>query len=174
MKSGKRYLPFALVLGVVGVLVLASFPPKWLAQTQEPPPAGQEQTSGPKPDVGETVLVPKKSQPTTTTTTQPQNKPENKPEKINPNDIYTLSTTTSLVNVDVMVVDNNGSPLQNLTKKNFQLFDDGAPQAITNFGTGEAPMTICMLVEFANRWWPFLVMALRYSYAFLEVVHPKD
>src|SRR5208282_2606416 len=70
--------------------------------------------------------------------------------------------------------DNNGGPLQNLTKKNFQLYDDGVPQAITNFGTGEAPMTICMLIEFANRWWPFLVIALRYSYSFLDVIQPKD
>ncbi len=45
---------------------------------------------------------------------------------------------------------------------------------ITNFGTGEAPMTICMLIEFANRWWPYLVIALRYSYDFLNVIHPKD
>ena len=166
-KNTKRYLPITLVVGVVGVLVLASFPPKWFAQPQEPSPTGQQQTSGPQPDVGETVLVPKKTRPTA-----PQ--PEKKPEKINPNDIYTLSTTTNLVNVDVMVVDNNGSPLQNLGKKNFQLYDDGVPQAITNFGTGEAPMTICMLIEFSNRWWPFLVVALRYSYAFLDVIHPKD
>jgi VWFA-related protein len=167
MRSKKRYLPITLVAGVVGVLVLASFPPKWFAQPQEPSQAGQPQTSGPQPDVGETVLVPKKTQPNAPP-------PVKKPEKINPNDIYTLSTTTNLVNVDVMVLDNNGSPLQNLGKKNFQLYDDGVPQAITNFGTGEAPMTICMLVEFSNRWWPFLVIALRYSYAFLDVVHPKD
>jgi VWFA-related protein len=168
MKNKKRFLPMTMVAGVVGVLVLASFPPKWLAQSQEPSPTAQQQTSGPQPDVGETVLVPKKTQPA------PVQPPEKKPEKINPNDIYTLSTTTNLVNVDVMVVDNNGSPLQNLDKKNFQLFDDGVPQAITNFGTGEAPMTVCMLIEFANRWWPFLVIALRYSYSFLEVIHPKD
>ena len=167
MRSKKRYLPITLMAGVVGVLGLASFPSKWFAQPQEPSQAGQPQTSGPQPDVGETVLVPKKTQPNA-----PQ--PVKKPEKINPNDIYTLSATTNLVNVDVMVLDNNGSPLQNLGKKNFQLYDDGAPQAITNFGTGEAPMTICMLVEFTNRWWPFLVIALRYSYAFLDVVHPKD
>jgi VWFA-related protein len=167
MRNKKRYLPITLVAGVVGVLLLASFPPKWFAQSQEPSPTGQQQTSGPKPDVGETVLVPKKTQPAPA-------QPEKKPEKINPNDIYTLSTTTNLVNVDVMVVDNNGSPLQNLGKKNFQLYDDGVPQAVTNFGTGEAPMTICMLVEFANRWWPYLYIALRYSYDFLNVVHPKD
>ena len=167
MKSKNRYLPITLVVAVVGVLVLVSFPPKWVAQPQEPSPTGQQPTSGPRPDVGETVLVPKKTQPTA-----PQ--PEKKPEKINPSEVYTLSTTTNLVNVDVMVIDNSGSPLQNLTRKNFQLYDDGVPQAVTNFGTGEAPMTICMLIEFSNRWWPYLVIALRYSYAFLEVIHPKD
>ena len=151
-KDKKWSLPILLVVGVVGVLILASFPPKWFAQPQEPSPSGQQQTTGPQPDVGETVLVPKKTQPTPAqpSTVQPTTvPPEKKPEKINPNDIYTLSTTTSLVNVDVMVVDNNGSPLQNLGKKNFQLYDDGVPQAVTNFGTGEAPMTICMLIEFS-------------------------
>lgn len=178
MKNTKRYLPLALLAVALGVVVFASFPPKWFAQSQDQ--GGQAPGSGPQPDVGETVLVPKRSQPSTPS--QPANAPnpsatvppQKKPEKINPNDVYTLSTTTSLVNVDVMVVDNNGSPLHNLNQKNFQLYDDGVPQAITNFGTGEAPMTICMLVEFANRWWPYLVLALRYSYDFLNVIQPKD
>ncbi len=169
--------------GVVGVLLLASFPPRWFAQTQDPPPSGQQQTSpGPQPDVDENVLVPKKSQPSPSqpSTAQPSPsqpstvQPENKPEKINPNQIYSLSTTTNLVNVDVMVVDNNGNPLQNLDKKNFQLYDDGVQQSVTNFGTGEAPMTVCMLIEFANRNWQFLYLALRYSYDFLNVIHPND
>jgi VWFA-related protein len=173
----KGYIPFVLAAGVIGVLVLASSPPKWSAQAQEPSPSEQQPTSGPQPDVGETVLVPKKSQPAPAqpSTTQPTTtQPTTKHEKINPDNIYTLSTATNLVNVDVMVVDSNGSPLQNLTKKNFQLFDDGVPQAITNFGTGEAPMTVCLLVEFTNRWWPFLAVALQYSYSFLDVIHPKD
>ncbi|MFZ0962850.1 MAG: VWA domain-containing protein [Terriglobia bacterium] len=168
----KHYLPITLVVVVVGVLLLASFPPKWFAQPPTPAQSGQEPSSGPQPDVGETVLVPKKTAPNTTQPATVQ--PQNKPEKINPNEVYTLSTTTNLVNVDVMVVDSNGSPLQNLEKKNFQLYDDGVQQAITNFGTGEAPMTICVLIEFANRWWPYLVIALRYSYDFLNVIHPKD
>jgi VWFA-related protein len=172
MNTRPRYLPITLALGVVGVLILASSPPKWFAQSQEPSSTPQQQTSGPQPDVGETVLVPKKTQPSPSQPSTVQ--PEKKPEKINPNDVYTLSTTTTLVNVDVMVVDNNGNPLQNLQKKNFQLYDDGVPQAVTNFGTGEAPMTVCILVEFANRYWPYLVLALRYSYDFLQVIHPKD
>ena len=172
MKNKRQYWPIFLMAGVAGVLMLASFPPKWFAQSQQPAPSEQQQTQGPQPDVGETVLVPKKSQPSPTQPVTVQ--PEKKPEKINPNEVYTLSTSTNLVNVDVMVVDNNGSPLQNLEKRNFQLFDNGVPQAITNFGTGEAPMTVCMLIEFSNRWWPFLVIAVRYGYDFLNVIHPKD
>lgn len=177
MSKKKKYLPITVMTGVFGLLLLASFPPHWFAQSQDPQSGGQQQSPGPQPDVGETVLVPKKSQPAPSqpSTAQPSTtQPESKPEKINPNQIYSLSTTTNLVNVDVMVVDGNGNPLQNLDRKNFQLYDDGVQQSVTNFGTGEAPMTVCMLIEFANRTWPRLVLALRYSYDFLNVIHPKD
>ena len=100
--------------------------------------------------------------------------PPEKHEKINPDEIYTLSTSTNLVNVDVMVVDNTGAPIQSLEKKNFKITDDGVPQAVTNFGTGEAPLTICMLIEYSDGWWAFLYNVLRYSYAFIDVIHPKD
>ena len=179
MKDKKKYLPYILAAGVIGVLLLASFPPKRF-EAQEPASNPQQpQPSGPQPDVGETVLVPKKKTqpaPTQPTPDQPAaaQPSTTKPEKINPNDIYTLSTSANLVNVDVMVVDNSGSPIENLEKKNFKLYDDGVPQAVTNFGTGDAPMTVCLLVEFSSRWWPFLYVALRYSYDFLNVIHPKD
>ena len=172
MNRAKKPISIALVMAVVGTLLVLSFPPSWFAQSQEPsPPAGQ-QSNGPQPDVGETVLVPKKSQPNSVPSTTTA--PEVKHEKINPNDVYTLTTTTNLVNVDVMVVDNNGSPLHNLEKKNFQLYDDGVQQAITNFGTGEAPVTVCMVVEFADRWWPFLYLAVEYGYNFLDFIQSKD
>ena len=35
-------------------------------------------------------------------------------------------------------------------------------------------MTICLLVEFANRWWTFTYQALKYSYAFLDIMQDKD
>ncbi len=169
MKNHRAVLLLMLILalGSVTVLALASFPAEGFAQAQPQSQTEQHPTTGPQPDVGETVLVPKKTQPATV-------QPEKKPEKINPNEIYTLSTSTNLVNVDVMVVDNNGNPIQNLGKKNFQLADDGVPQAVTNFGTGEAPMTICMLIEFANRYWAYLYLGLQYSYQFLQVIQPKD
>jgi VWFA-related protein len=123
--------------------------------------------TGPDSGVGETVIVPKKTQP-------PVVQPPPKAEKINPNDIFVMKTTTNVVDVDVSVVDKNGDPIPNLTKKNFKIMDDGVPQSISNFATGEAPMTICMLVEFSNKSWPFLYLALEDAYSFLQFIKPHD
>jgi Ca-activated chloride channel family protein len=129
----------------------------------------QPSSAGPNQGVGETVLVPKKK--------EPERKIESstkKVEKINPNEVFTLSTATNLVNVDVLVLDNNNNPIGNLGRKHFKVYDDGDPQTITNFAATEAPMTVCMLIEFSNKWWPYLILALQDSYEFLDVMEPKD
>ncbi len=172
------YVPVVLTMGFAAIVFLASSSPTWFAAAQDVTQTTQQPTTGPQPDVGETVIVPKKKSPPAPEqpgTNQPTPvQPPSKPEKINPDEIYTLSTSANLVNVDVMVVDNNGNALPNLEKKNFKIFDDGVPQAVTNFGTGEAPLTICLLIEYSAGWWQFNYNVLRYSYAFLDVIHPKD
>jgi len=139
------------------------------SQSDQQPPA-QQPPAGPNPQVGETVLAPKKTQPAPN-----QPKPEeHKPEKINPSEVYTLSTSTNLVNVDVLVTDHDGNPIPSLGRKNFKILDDGVPQAISNFGTAEAPLTACMIIEFSNKWWGFLYLALEDAYQFLSFMQPKD
>jgi len=113
------------------------------------------------------VLVPKRAEPSPT-------QPPPKAEKIDTKEIFTLSTTTNLVNVDTLVVDKNGNPIPNLAMKNFRVYDDGVVQTVTNFSTTEAPMTICMVIEFSNKWWPFLYLALQHSYQFVRFIQPKD
>jgi VWFA-related protein len=151
------------ILVLAGLLLFASSASDWYAQSN----GEQEPSTGPTPEVGPTVLAPKKTQP-------PPPETEKKPERINPNEIFTLSTATNLVNVDVMVLDKDGNPLPNLNRTNFKLYDDGVPQTLSNFGTAEAPMTTCMLVEFSNKYWAFLVLALRYAYNFVHFIQPKD
>ena len=134
----------------------------------------QSQEPGPQPNVGETTIAPK--------TAQPAPVPETKrPERINPSEIYTLSTSTNLVSLDVMVKDKDGNPIQGLGRKNFKVFDDGVEQNVSNFGTGQEPLTLAMVIEFANRniWnqfetWAYLYQALQDAYAFLNVMQPKD
>jgi VWFA-related protein len=157
-----RYLR-PLILLLMGLLLFVSSASDWYAQSS----GSQEPSTGPNPEVGPTVLAPKKTQPA-----PPE--AEKKPERINPNEIFTLSTATNLVNVDVMVLDKDGNPLPNLNRKNFKIYDDGVPQAVSNFGTSEAPMTTCMLIEFSNKYWGFLYLALRYAYAYLQFIQPKD
>jgi len=152
-----------LILVLAGVLLFTTTAFYGLAKSS----SGQEPSTGPNPEVGPTVLAPKKTQPT-----PPE--AEKKPERINPSEIFTLSTATNLVNVDVMVLDKDGNPISTLNRNNFKVFDDGVPQTLTNFGTAEAPMTTCMLIEFSNKWWPFLYLALRYSYTYLQFIQPKD
>ncbi len=156
----------SVILLFLGIVALGGFGRRWLAQSQSDKP--QPQAPGPKPEVGETVLIPKKTQPGSPV------EPEKKVERINPREVYTLSTSTTLVNVDAMVLDKDGNPIPSLSRKHFRVFDDGVPQTISNFGTSEAPITAAMIVEFSNKWWGFLYLALEYSYQFLNFMQPKD
>jgi VWFA-related protein len=153
-------------------------------------PVARAQQPGPTPSTGETVYAPKKSakpnleqQPQNQPSEQPEKVPqesgqpapqEKQPEKINPNEVYTLSTESNLVNVDVLVTDKNGSPISGLAKTNFKIMDDGVPQSVTNFSTAEAPITVTMLIEFSNKWWGYLYLALEDAYQFLNFMEPHD
>ncbi|MGH9450324.1 MAG: VWA domain-containing protein [Terriglobia bacterium] len=150
--------------------------------------AHPQSSQGPAQQAGETVIIPKPHQDTSQQgpAQQPgevvlpkKNNPAPapaapKPEKINPNQVYTLSTTTNLVNLSVLVEDNDGDPIKNLQKDNFRVFDDGVQQTVTNFGAVQSPMTVCMVVEFSNEWWPLLYQALESAYSFVQVMRPND
>jgi VWFA-related protein len=151
------------ILVLAGLLLFASSASDWYAQSN----SDQQPSTGPNPEVGPTVLAPKKTQPAPPET-------EKKPEPTNPNEIFTLSTTTNLVNVDVMVLDKEGNPMGNLNRKNFKIYDDGVPQTVSNFGTSEAPMTTCMLIEFGKMYWAFLYRGLRYAYNYVQFIRPLD
>lgn len=67
-----------------------------------------------------------------------------------------IKLSTQVVNVDVTVVDKKSGRLYtNLKKKNFTIYEDGVKQEVTNFASGEGPMTAVLLLEnaFNNRYW---------------------
>jgi VWFA-related protein len=156
----------ALTAFTVLLLAFLAAPQNFRAQDQQQPSPG----SGPAPEVGATTVVPKKTQPAPA----PAPPPEEKHERINPNDIYTLSTTTNLVNVDVLVTTENGTPIPGLPKDDFKVYDDGVEQAVTNFGISKAPMTIALLIEYRKLYWQYLYIALQDSYEFLHYMQPQD
>jgi len=184
MKSPDMRAALWLLLSVAALLLFAPFEGRkglsatWQEQgatqdQQAPPSQSAPSEGGPAVQPGETVLVPKKAQPAPATPAPEPKQPE-KPEKIDPKKIYTLSTTTNLVNVDVLVTDKDGNPIPSLTKTNFRVYDDGVEQSLSNFGTAEAPLTVCLLIEFSSRSWAHLYLSLEYAYQFLGAMRPQD
>lgn len=54
-------------------------------------------------------------------------------QNIGPLPPLTAHVDVQIVNVDVTVTDTDGKPVMNLTKNDFEIFEDGNPQKITNF-----------------------------------------
>ena len=54
---------------------------------------------------------------------------------------------TSIVRLNVGVVDHKGRPITNLDKESFELFEDGQKQQITRFEPSSAPFSVVILLD---------------------------
>jgi Ca-activated chloride channel family protein len=61
--------------------------------------------------------------------------------------VYTISDNVNLVLLDVSVKDPRGGYVNGLTKKNFQVTEDGRPREITQFGSVDTPVTVGLVVD---------------------------
>jgi VWFA-related protein len=91
---------------------------------------------------------------------------------------YQISVSAQLVNVDAVVTDGDGNFLPGLKKENFRILEDGKPQIITNFtGSGEAPITIVLLIEFRAHFYTgnyYSQMAKYWAGSFLNNLKKND
>jgi VWFA-related protein len=90
----------------------------------------------------------------------------------------TFRADTLSVTVDVGVLDNKGRFIPGIPAGNFRVLEDGVPQRLTGFSTGESPMTIAMVIEFSNlfqQYWSWgWQETLTACYSFLETLKPED
>src|SRR5579884_2494243 len=113
------------------------------------------QDQGPQSDSSETVAKPRRP---ATENGEPAPEPatqkipsefRKKPEGPAPE--ATFRSDVNTVTVDVAVLDSKGHFIPNIPGGNFRVLEDNVPQKIESFNKGEAPMTVCMLIEFDNR-----------------------
>jgi Ca-activated chloride channel homolog len=154
--------------GIAGLAIaLIAFAPS-PARAQDSP---QSQSS-------DSVAKPKKEP--TDTTPAPAEAPipsEFKKSKTPPTDTPTFRTNATTVSVDVSVIDDHNRFIK-VPREDFRVLEDGVPQQISEFGMAEAPLTICMLIEFSGRFQRFWTSGwyetLQASYGFLSTLKPDD
>jgi VWFA-related protein len=119
---------FSVTLATIFSYALAALPS--YAQAPEGPQGGQPQQSAP---------------PVT------QNAPAKPPTQAPPQAGVTIAVDVPVVTLDVIATTKNGDILTGLKKENFRVFDEGAPQTITNFAPTDAPITMVIVMEFSGR-----------------------
>jgi VWFA-related protein len=138
---------------------------------------------GPGSQSSETVAKPRKK----TTEGAPADNPdqpkipskfEKKREGQLPEGVPTFRSDVNTVTVDVAVLDNKGHFIPKIPRGNFRVLEDGVPQQVSSYTIGEAPMTVCMVIEFSNlfqSYWSYTwYQTLQASYGFLETLKPED
>ncbi|MBS1873970.1 MAG: VWA domain-containing protein [Acidobacteria bacterium] len=95
-----------------------------------------------------------------------------------PADIPTFKSDVLTVTVDVAVLDNKGHFIPKIPRGNFRILEDNVPQQVSDFNVGEAPMTVCMVIEFSNlyqQYWSYTwYQTLQAAYGFLETLKQDD
>lgn len=76
---------------------------------------------------------------------QPPPPPAAKPTPKEEDDVVLVET--NLVTTPVSVLDRNGRFIPGLRKKDFKIFENGVPQAITYFQSSEQPFTVVLMID---------------------------
>ena len=139
---------------------------------------------GPGSQQSETVAKPRKKTPSNADAPPPEEDqpkiPSKFPKKTKdlPEGTPTYRADVTTVSVDVAVLDNKGHFIPNIPRGNFRILEDNVPQQVAEFGKGEAPMTVCMVIEFSNlnqQYWSYTwYQTLQAAYGFLESLKPED
>jgi Ca-activated chloride channel homolog len=133
--------------------------------------------SGPTKDPDTTVAKPRNSTPDPDEAPVPSRLSKKAQPDI-PENLPSFQSDVSMVNVDVAVLDNHGHFIPGIPRGSFRVLEDNIPQQIKSFGKSEAPMTVCLLVEFSSlfQWYgsPAWFQTLTAAYGFVQTLKPAD
>jgi VWFA-related protein len=132
---------------------------------------------GPTKDVDQTVAKPRKASDDPADAPIPS-KLSKKAQPDIPENLPSFKSDVNVVSVDVAVLDNKGHYIPNIPRASFRVLEDNVPQQIKSFGKSTAPMTVCLLVEFSNKfqWYgsPTWYQTLTATYGFVQTLKPED
>lgn len=87
---------------------------------------------------------------------------------------FTIRTTSRLVLLDVSVKDSTGGLISDLGKENFQVFEDGKPQQITQFAHSDVPVTVGLVVDESGSMRQKQPEVITAAIGFIHASNPQD
>lgn len=81
---------------------------------------------------------------------------------------------TSLVNLNVSVINRSGKSIPNLRKDDFRVFENGEPQKIEFFASTNAPFNLVLLLDLSGSIRGKIEVVKSAALRFLEVIGPQD
>jgi VWFA-related protein len=85
-----------------------------------------------------------------------------------------ISTSTSLVQLNIGVVDKQGHPITSLTRNDFTIYEDGVKQTIQRFEPVEAPFSLVILLDMSGSTINFRDQLKLATQRFLDALAPED
>ncbi len=86
----------------------------------------------------------------------------------------TISVDSSIVPLNIGVVDRQGRPITNLNKQNFTIYEDGVKQTITRFEPTVAPFSVVMILDMSGSTLGFRETIRQSAYRFVDAIAPDD
>ncbi len=87
---------------------------------------------------------------------------------------YTIRTTSRLVLLDVSVKDSAGGLVSGLGQANFEVYEDGKRQQITQFAHADIPVTVGLAVDESRSMRSKQPEVITAALAFIEASNPQD
>lgn len=85
-----------------------------------------------------------------------------------------IKVDSSIVRLNVGVVDQTGKPMKSLTKDNFTLYENGVKQQIINFEPVAAPFSVVMMLDMSGSTKSFRQNIQMSALRFLDALSPDD
>lgn len=90
----------------------------------------------------------------------------------NPDEVVKVST--SLVQLNVGVVDRQGRAVMNLSRNDFKVYEDGVLQPISDFEPAATPFSLVLLLDLSGSTVTFRMQLKQAAYRFLDALAPDD
>jgi Ca-activated chloride channel family protein len=85
-----------------------------------------------------------------------------------------ITVDSSIVRLNIGVVDRQGRPITNLGKENFAIYEDGVKQSISRFEPVIAPFSVVMILDMSGSTLGFRETIRQSAYRFVDALAPDD